>query len=116
MSDQPPYGQPPYGQQPYGQQQPPYGAQPQFGAPPDNHLAWGIVTTLLCCFPLGVASIVFASQVNSKYATGDFAGALESSRRAKQFAIWSAIATGIVVVLGIVFVIIVGATSSSTSP
>ena len=38
------------------------------GAPPPNHLVWAILSTLFCCLPLGIASIVFAAQVNSKYA------------------------------------------------
>ncbi len=70
---------------------------------------------MLCCLPLGVASIVFAAQVNSKWAAGDVAGARESSEKAKKFAIWSAIAGLIVAVLYIVFFIAVGAGSDSTS-
>jgi len=82
---------------------PPYGAmppgQPAGGPPPPNYLVWAILTTLFCCLPLGVASIVFAAQVNGKWAQGDAAGAMESSRKAKQFATWSAIAGVIVGVL-----------------
>lgn len=43
--------------------------------PPPNHLAWALLSTLLCCPPFGIASIVFSSQVNSKWATGDVAEA-----------------------------------------
>ena len=82
---QQPYGQPQYGQPQYGQ---PYG-QPA-GAPPQNYLVWAILSTLFCCLPLGIASIVFAAQVNGKYQAGDHAGAQESSEKAKKFAIWSA--------------------------
>jgi hypothetical protein len=69
------------------------------GGPPPNYLVWSILSTLFCCLPLGVVSIVFAAQVNGKYASGDFAGAQDSSNKAKQFAIASAIAG--VVVIGI---------------
>lgn len=62
------------------------------GTPPPNYLVWAIVTTVLCCLPLGIASIVFSSQVNSKWAMGDAAGAMDSSQKAKKFAVWSAIA------------------------
>jgi hypothetical protein len=51
---------------------------------------WAILSTVLCCLPLGVASIVFASQVDSKWAAGDYAGARESSDKAKMFAMISA--------------------------
>lgn len=95
------YGEPQYGGQQYGQPQ--YGA-PQYGSPygqpagspPPNYLVWAILSTIFCCLPLGIASIVFAAQVNGKYAAGDLAGAQESSRKAKQFAIWSAV-IGVVV-------------------
>src|SRR5690349_11032482 len=78
----------------YGAPPPPpsYGAmppgQPPAGSPPPNYLVWAILETVCCCLPLGIVGIVFASQVNSKYAAGDFAGAQESSRKAKQFLIW----------------------------
>ncbi|MDR1853072.1 MAG: CD225/dispanin family protein [Propionibacteriaceae bacterium] len=86
----------PYGgnippQEPYGYTNP--------GEPPKNYLVWSIVVTLLCCLPLGVASIIFAAQVNSKWNTGDYAGAKDSSDKARLFAIISAVA-------GVVFYII----------
>jgi predicted secreted protein len=104
---QPQYGQPQYGQ-PYPQQ---YG-QPT-GSPPPNYLVWAILTTLFCCLPLGIPSIVFAAQVNSKYANGDVAGAMASSEKAKKFAIWSAIAGVIVTGLYIAFVVVLAGSSTS---
>jgi hypothetical protein len=59
---------------------------------PDSYLVWAILSTLFCCLPLGIVSIVFAAQVDGKYTAGDYAGAAESSRKAKNFAIWGAIA------------------------
>ena len=41
--------------------------------------------------PLGVAPIVYAAQVNSKWAMGDLAGAHAASASARKFAIWSAV-------------------------
>ena len=123
---QPPYGgQPQYGQPPYGGQ-PQYGAQPQYGqpygapygqpggTPPPNYLVWAILTLIFCCWPLSIASIVFAAQVNGKYSAGDLAGAQESSRKAKQFALWSAI--GACVIYGLLIaLLIVGAVAGSNS-
>lgn len=60
--------------------------------PPPNHLVWAILSTFFCCLPLGIVSIVYAAQVNSKWFMGDHAGALDSSAKAKQFAIWSVVA------------------------
>ena len=51
-----------------------------------NYLVLSIISAL-CCMPLGVVAIIFAAQVNNKVAAGDMAGALESSKKAKMFAI-----------------------------
>jgi predicted secreted protein len=95
---------PPYGSMPPG---PPAG-----GAPPPNYLVWAILSTLFCCLPLGIASIVFAAQVNGKWAAGDVAGAMESSRKAKQFATWGAIAGVVLAVLYILFIVVVAAANN----
>jgi hypothetical protein len=50
-----------------------------------NYLVPAILATLFCCLPGGVASIIFATQVNSKAAAGDIAGATEASKKAKMF-------------------------------
>lgn len=73
-----------------------------------NHLVWSILTTLFCCLPLGIVSIVFAAQVNGKVAAGDIAGAREASDKAKKFAIWAAIAGVVVTVLYAIFVFAIG--------
>ena len=74
-----------------------------------------ILSTVLCCLPLGVVSIVYAAQVNGKWASGDAHGANESSRKAKQFAIYSAIAAAVFIVLYIIFIVVVGVSVSGTS-
>ena len=87
-------------------QPPPYnspGARRPAGPKPDNYLVWAILSTLFCCLPLGVASIVFAAQVDGKYNSGDYAGAQNSSEKAKNFAIFGAI--GGVFVIGLAIAI-----------
>lgn len=87
------------------------------GTPPPNYLVWAIVTTILCCLPLGVASIVFSTQVNSKWAMGDIAGAQDASEKAKKFAIWSAITSVVLGVLAfIVWIIFFVMLASSSDP
>ena len=49
-----------------------------------NYLIPAIISAL-CCFPLGIISIIFAAQVNGKVAAGDIAGAMDSSKKAKLF-------------------------------
>lgn len=108
------YNEPPN----YGTPPPPpaggygYGGAPQ-GPPPNNNLVWAILTTLFCCLPLGVASIVFAAQVNGKWAAGDVAGANAAAEKAKKFAIWSAIAGVVVIVLYVIFIVILAGASTT---
>jgi len=61
------------------------------GVRPKNYLVESILVTIFCCLPLGVVGIVFATQVNSKYDTGDYAGAEKASKQAKQFMLWGLI-------------------------
>jgi hypothetical protein len=102
----PPPPPPSYGPGPAGQT-----------APPKNYLVWAILSTVLCCLPLGIVSIVFAAQVNGKWAAGDVAGAQQASAKAKKFAIWSAIAWAIVTVIYLVLIamgVVSGAFKSNT--
>lgn len=88
---------------------------PQFGPPPDNNLVWGILTTILCCLPLGVVSIIKASQVNSLWAQGQFDAARRSADDAKKWAIWSVVASVAVWAVVVVFYIVVLAAAVSSS-
>lgn len=61
-----------------------------------NYLIPAILATLFCCLPVGVVSIIFAAQVNSKLAAGDIAGATDASKKAKMF-MFIAIGLGLLV-------------------
>ena len=100
MTNQPP---------PYNPPSPPIGGPA--GPKPNNYLVWAILSTLFCCLPLGIASIVFAAQVDGKYNAGDYAGAQDASQKAKKFATWGAIA-GVVVIVLYVLLIVVAASSA----
>lgn len=65
---------------------PPTGAAPQTIP---SHLAMAIFSTLCCCLPLGIVAIVYASQVSTKVAAGDIAGAQAASHSAKVWGILS---------------------------
>ena len=58
------------------------------GVPPkiDNNMLWGILTTLFCCLPFGIYSIVLSSKVNSLCMSGDYAGAQAAADDAKKWA------------------------------
>ncbi|WP_182113771.1 MULTISPECIES: CD225/dispanin family protein [unclassified Actinotalea] len=105
---QEPTGSDPYGSTPsYGSTPPPpsYGGggyQPA-GSPPSNYLVWAIISVFLC-WPLAIPAIIFSTQVNTKWAQGDAAGAQESSRKAKQFSLWATILGGVGLLLYIILV------------
>ena len=72
-----------------------YPPQSPTGAAPQNYLVWAILSTICCCLPLGIVAIVYAAQVDSKFAAGDYAGAQQSSDNAKQWC-WIAFGVGLV--------------------
>lgn len=63
---------------------------------PQNWLWLGICTTLLCCLPFGIASIVYSSKVDSAWNQGNIQGAYEYSNKAKMWGLISA-GTGLLV-------------------
>lgn len=71
-------------------------------AMPKNWLVESILVTLFCCLPFGIAGIVFASQVNTKYTAGDYDGALRASKDAAK---WTKI--GFFVGLGLIVLYII---------
>ena len=64
--------------------------------PPPNYLVFAILTTIFCCQILGIVSIVFAAQVNSRWNSGDIDGANDASRNAKLWA-WIAFGSGLLI-------------------
>ena len=66
--------------------------------PPPNYLVWAILTTIFCCQILGIVSIVFAAQVNSRWNSGDIQGALDASKNAKLWA-WIAFGSGFIIAI-----------------
>lgn len=68
-----------------------------------NYLIPAILSTICCCVPFGIVAIVYASQVNSKLASGDYSGALEASSKAKLWC-WLSFGTGLVVSLVVILI------------
>ena len=75
---------------------------------PKNYLIESILVTIFCCLPFGIVGIVYASQVNSKFASEDYEGAQLASDNAKKWMMWGAISGIIVVVLYAIFFLAVG--------
>lgn len=71
---------------------------------PDNYLMWAILSTVLCCLPLGIASIYFSSKVDSLWNDGLKKQAVEASKKARLF---SMIAAGVGLGVTIIYLFIV---------
>lgn len=77
---------------------PPFHIEQQYTPPikqkdakcPENHLVWAILSTVLCCWPLGIPAIIYASKVDILWNLGDEEGA---RKKAEQAETWSLIAT-----------------------
>jgi len=71
-----------------------------------NYLVPAIIS-VFCCWPLAIAAIIFAVQVNNKVAAGDIAGAQDASKKAKMFS-FIAIGLGLLGVLIYVIMLVLG--------
>jgi Interferon-induced transmembrane protein/zinc-ribbon domain len=65
-----------------------------------TYLVQAILVTLFCCQPFGIVAIVYAAQVGSKLAAGDYAGAQAASASAKM---WCWIGFGICLIGGLFY-------------
>lgn len=81
-------------------------AQGGVPAKPDSNLVWGLLCTFLCCQIFGIISIVKACQVDGRWNRGDYYGAIEASKSAKNWAIWGAVGGIIASVILIIFYVI----------
>ncbi len=78
---------------------------------PDNYLVWAILTTVFCCLPLGIVSIVYSTKVSGLWSQGRYAEAQAAADNAKKWAIISAIVgavVGVIVVILFFFMFAVG--------
>jgi len=71
-------------QQQYGQS---FQQQEQKPFKPNSNLAFAIVTTCLCCVPLGVYAIILANKVDSLYYLGEYEKAEMTAKDAKKWSI-----------------------------
>ncbi len=74
-------------------------------ARPSNYMVLAILSTIFCCIPTGVASIVYASKVNEMYARGEYTEAERASKNAKM---WGLIGVGASLLIWVVYFAIFG--------
>lgn len=67
-------------------------------------MVWAVLSTLLCCLPLGIVSIIKASNVNKFKSLGDFNAAMRASNDARNWVIWS---TVLGLIGGVIYAIVI---------
>ncbi len=85
------------------------------GAPPPNNLVWAILSTVLCCIPIGIYSIVLSTKVNTLWAQGDAAGAQKAADDAKKWAIIGAVTGFVLVSLYVIFVVVLASNANTNT-
>lgn len=68
-------------------------------------MVWAILSIFLF-WPLGLPALYFSAQVKSKYTVGDYAGALDSSTKARLFSLVATILFVVAFVIGIILVVV----------
>ena len=102
----PPFQAPPR-QQPFApQNNTPYSIYANGGIPPKcppTYLAFAIIVTIFCAWPLGIPAIINATRVEKAYNQGDFTGAERFSKAARSWSIASmAVAAALVLLWGVI--------------
>ncbi len=95
---------------------PPFAPQPYPGVPASsipikNYLTESILVTVLCCLPLGIVAITYATKVNNCLAIGDIEGAKKAAEQAKTWSLWGLISAIIFNVAMIILFFLVAAAS-----
>ncbi len=75
---------------------------------PDSLLIWSILSTVLCCLPLGIVAIVYSTKVDSLWAQGAYQEAEQAAKNAKTWCILSAV-LGVITGIGAFFMGMLGA-------
>ena len=79
-------------------------AQQNVMVKPNNNMLMAILTTLFCCLPFGIVSIIKASQVNNLFAMKQYEAAQISANEAKK---WSYIGVAIGFVFWIIYIFLI---------
>jgi Interferon-induced transmembrane protein len=119
--------QPDWQGQPWQGQQPGWPAQQPAGWPgqqpgwpghrePDNYLVWAILTTVLCCLPLGIVSIIYSTKVSGLWSQGRYAEAQAAADSAKKWAIIAAIVGAVIGVITAILYFFIFAVAISHLP
>jgi len=70
---------------------------------PNSYLALAIISTILCCLPTGIVSIIYSTKVNRLYEEGHYEEAERASKNAKTWGIVSIIGAFLGWLVSVVF-------------
>ena len=70
-------------------------------------MVWAILSTILCCMPLGVVAIIKASKVEQLWYQGFHAEAQRAADDAKKWSIYSAVSIGVLILLYFIVMIVI---------
>ena len=76
---------------------------------PNNYLALSILTTVACCMPLGVVSLIKSTKVDGLYHQGRYQEAEETSKSAKNWALAGIITYVVIIVIYILVIFLASA-------
>jgi len=73
---------------------------------PNSYLALAIISTILCCLPTGIVSIIYSTKVNSLYEDGNYDQAERASKNAKT---WGIVSIAVAALGWVLYLLIFGA-------
>ena len=79
-------------------------AEPSRPIKPDSHMFLAILSTLFCCFPLGMYAIILASKVDGLYLMGEYEEARMKANDAEE---WAAIGMVCAIIGWLIYVILI---------
>ena len=83
--------------------------------PAESPLVWAILVTLFCCLPGGIVAIIYAAQVNTRNAEGNYDAAHVAASNARTWC-WVSFGIGLLATVGWLAVSILGAAAGGLQP
>ncbi|MBQ7360997.1 MAG: CD225/dispanin family protein [Bacteroidaceae bacterium] len=78
------------------------------GPKPSNYMVWAVLSTVFCCLPFGIVSIVYASKVDELWRSGKYEEAHEAASKARTWFWWSLGTSLLILVVYFISVMVLG--------
>lgn len=82
-------------------QQQPHNKRPPLK--PNSNVALALLSTMLCCFPIGIYAVVLANKVDTLYYLGEYQKAEYTAEDAKKWAIIGIVCGAIIQIVSLIF-------------